>query len=177
MCIRDRSDAARNGQVVINSNFTYGVLVEARERFLTEAVSAILANELEPVISQHPADLALPEAFAAYRSERSMSEMLPECEAIITRFSTVPFEAIAYGTPFVYYNPHNEKVPTFATPDPAFEHVHTESDLRVALGRAVAQRDGYRRRADSYFRAQISMSNTPSALRSAEAIAKIAYPS
>ena len=168
---------ARNGQVVINSNFTYGVLVDARDEFLSQAVAAILANDLEPVISQHPADLALPSEFAQYRTERSMSEMLPTCEAIITRFSTVPFEAIAYGTPFVYFNPHHEKVPTFVAPSPAFEHVHSAANLIGAIDRAVSARDGYRDRAEPYFRSQIEMSDTSSSLRSAEAIAQIAYPS
>lgn len=171
------ADADRNGEVVINSNFTYGVLVDERERFLTEAVSAIETQGLTPVISQHPADLALPADLARYQTDRSMSSMLPGCEAIITRFSTVPFEAIAYGTPFLYFNPHFEKVPTFASPDVAFEHVHTESDLAAALGRAVANREGYRGRAEPYFRAQIDMTSIPSAMRSAQAIAKIAYPS
>ena len=171
------TDIARNGEVVINSNFTYGVLIDERERFLTEAVSAIESQDLKPVISQHPADLGLPAELAKYRTDRSMSSMLPGCEAIITRFSTVPFEAIAYGTPFLYFNPHFEKVPTFASPDAAFEHVHTESDLAAALGRAVANREGYRDRAEPYFRAQIDMTPTPSAVRSAQAIAEIAYPS
>jgi len=168
--------APRNGQVVINSNFTYGVLTNERERFLTEAVAAVVDVGLEPVISQHPADGPLPDAFVNYRTDRSMSSMLPLCEAVITRFSTVPFEAIAYGTPFVYFNPHFEKVPTFAEPGPAFEHVHTQHDLTAALGTAVVGRDTYRDRAEQYFRAQIDMSDTPSAMRSAEAIAQIAYP-
>lgn len=171
------ANEARNGEVVINSNFTYGVLLDARDQFLSQAVAAILANDLEPVISQHPADLALPSEFVPYRAERSMSEMLPTCEAVITRFSTVPFEAIAYGTPFIYFNPHHEKVPTFVAPDPAFEHVHNAANLIGAIDRAISSRDGYRERGERYFRSQIDMSDTSSAIRSAEAIAGIAYPS
>ena len=167
----------RNGEVVINSNFTYGVLIDAREQFLSEAVEAILAAGLEPVISQHPADLGLPGEFAQYRTTRSMSSMLPVCEAVVTRFSTVPFEAIAFGTPFVYFNPHFEKVPTFAASDVAFEHVHTSADLTTALEAAVANRATYRDRAEPYFRAQIDMRDTPSAERSAYSIANIIYPS
>lgn len=167
----------RNGQVVVNSNFTYGVLTEARQQFLTEAVAAILENDLEPVISQHPADLALQGELAYYRAEQSMTEMLSSCEAVITRFSTVPFEAIASGTPFVYFNPHHEKVSTFATPNPAFDHVHTTSDLVQAIDRCIAQRDDFRSRAEPYFRAQVDMTDTRSAERSAQAIAAIAYPS
>ena len=106
-----------------------------------------------------------------------MSEMLPTCEAVITRFSTVPFEAIAYGTPFIYFNPHHEKVPTFVAPDPAFEHVHNAANLIGAIDRAISSRDGYRERGERYFRSQIDMSDTSSAIRSAEAIAGIAYPS
>ena len=165
----------RNGEVVINSNFTYGVLTDKRDQFLAEAIEAILAVELEPVISQHPADRPLPGEFAGYKTTRSMSDMLPVCEAVITRFSTIPFEAIAYGTPFIYFNPHFEKVPTFATPDAAFDHVHTAADLADSLRREVADRANYRNRAEHYFRAQIDMTETPSAMRCAEAIAAVTY--
>ena len=160
----------RNGEVVINSNFTYGVLTNERNAFLQSAISSIESLGLTPVISQHPADLRLPPELATYRTDRSMSSMLPHCEAIVTRFSTVPFEAIAYGTPFVYYNPHHEKVPTFATPDPSFEHVHTADDLTAALRSAIENRASYRDVAAPYFRAQIDMNGTPSAERAAAAI-------
>ena len=165
----------RNGEVVINSNFTYGVLTDKRDAFLAEAVDAIVSLDLEPVISQHPADRPLPGEFVQYRTDRSMSSMLPACEAVVTRFSTVPFEAIAYGTPFVYFNPHREKVPTFTTPDPAFDHVHTVDELRDALAFAVKNRPSYRSVAEPYFRAQIDMTDTPSALRAAKAIASVVY--
>ena len=188
MCIRDSSNmetawnegptaTERNGEVVINSDFTYGVLTDERHGFLTKAIEAVLALELTPVISQHPADRPLPAELAKYRTDRSMSSMLPTCEAVITRFSTVPFEAIAYGTPFAYFNPHFEKVPTFATPDPAFEHVHTVDDLREALATAISNRATYRSVAEPYFRAQIDMTNVPSAERAAAAIAEITYGS
>ncbi len=165
----------RNGEVVINSNFTYGVLTDKRNQFLAEAVEAISALGLEPVISQHPADRALPGEYASLRTSRSMSDMLPVCEAVITRFSTVPFESIAYGTPFIYFNPHFEKVPTFASPDVAFEHVHTVEDLCVAIRQAIDQRSDYRSRAEPYFRAQIDMTDTPSAVRSAAVIKAVTY--
>ncbi len=165
----------RNGEVVINSNFTYGVLTDKRDQFLAEAVEAVLAAGFEPVISQHPADRPLPGTYAGYRTSRSMSDMLPACEAVVTRFSTVPFEAIAYGTPFVYFNPHFEKVPTFASPDVAFEHVHTAAKLTNALLAAIETRATYRETAEQYFRAQIDMTGVPSAERAAHAIARITY--
>ena len=163
----------RNGEVVINSNFTYGVLTNERNGFLNAAIASIEEVGLVPVISQHPADQPLPPALGEYRTDRSMSEMLPHCEAVVTRFSTVPFEAIAYGTPFVYFNPHFEKVPTFATPDPSFEHVHTGEDLTAALRTAIDGRATYRDVAEPYFRAQIDMNGTPSAQRAAEAIVAV----
>jgi len=166
----------RNGEVVINSNFTYGVLTDKRNAFLSDAIEAIVAIGLEPVISQHPADRALPGEFVQYRTDRSMSEMLPACEAVVTRFSTVPFEAIAYGTPFVYFNPHREQVPTFTAPDPAFDHVHSVDELRDALAFAVANRASYRSVAEPYFRAQIDMADAPSAQRAAAAIVAAVYP-
>ncbi len=167
------TSAPRNGEVVINSNFTYGVLTDVRDGFLESAIEAIQQLGLTPVISQHPADRPLPVELKQYRTDRSMSSMLPTCEAVVTRFSTVPFEAIAYGTPFVYFNPHKEKVPTFATPSSAFEHVHSGDELRAAIQRCIDGRSGYRARADDYFRAQIDMTETPSASRAASAIAAV----
>jgi len=169
------ASAERNGEVVINSNFTYGVLLEARDQFLSEAVAGVLAADLEPVISQHPADRPLPGEYVQYRTDRSMTSMLPACEAVVTRFSTVPFEAIAYGTPFVYFNPHREQVPTFAQPDPAFDHVHTAEELTAALAFSIENRSAYRTVAEPYFREQIDMTDAPSAVRSAKAIAKVVY--
>ncbi len=163
-------DPARNGEVVINSNFTYGVLTDVRDEYLAGAIEAVLAADLRPVVSQHPADRALPSPLAAHRTDRSMSSMLPHCEAVITRFSTVPFEAIAYGTPFVYFNPHREQVPTFATPSEVFEHVHSIPDLTAALRDATRNRQGYRDRAESFFRRQIDMTETSSAIRAARVI-------
>ena len=167
--------AARNGKVIINSNFTYGVLTDKRQMFLTQAVEGIRAAGLEPVISQHPADRPLPAPLAELVTESSMSDLLPISEAVVTRFSTVPFEAMAYGTPFVYFNPHHEKVPTFASPDPSFRHVHNATDLTDALRHAVEGRATYRDVAESYFRAQIDMTDTASAIRSAKVIASITY--
>ena len=163
----------RNGEVVINSNFTFGVLTNERNGFLEAAIASIQAVGLTPVISQHPVDQPLPPALAAYRTDRSMSEMLPLCEAVVTRFSTVPFEAIAYGTPFVYFNPHHEQVPTFATPDPAFEHVHSSEELTSALRKALDERANYREVAEPYFRSQIDMTDTASAQRAAQAIMSV----
>lgn len=160
----------RTGEVVINSNFTYGVLTDVRNDFLSNAIEAIERIGLTPVISQHPADAKLPATLAGFRTERSMSSMLPHCEAVVTRFSTVPFEAIAYGTPFVYFNPHREQVPTFAEPSEAFEHVHSIDDLEAALARAIGARDGYRLVAEATFRAQVDMTDVPSARRAARAI-------
>lgn len=168
------ADPTRNGEVVINSNFTYGVLTEVRDEFVSGAIDAILGLGLTPVVSQHPADRPLPAGLIEFRTDRSMSSMLPVCEAVVTRFSTVPFEAIAYGTPFTYYNPHHEKVPTFAEASPAFEHVHSIDDLQLALGRSIESRAGYRDRAEEYFRRQIDITDEPSARRAATAIAEIA---
>jgi hypothetical protein len=49
-------------------------------------------------------------------SDFSLKE-LTEASVLVSRFSTVPFEAMARGVPFVYHNPHGETVPTFMNPD------------------------------------------------------------
>ena len=100
-----------------------------------------------------------------------MRHLLTEASALISRFSTVPFEAMARGVPFVYHNPHGERVPTFHDPNGAFEVTTSASELVHALGRTRAWQDDYRGRCAKFFLSQVDVApSRPSAQRAAEAI-------
>jgi glycosyltransferase involved in cell wall biosynthesis len=90
---------------------------------------------------------------------------------LVSRFSTVPFEAIARGIPFVYHNPHGERVPTFTDPAGAFLVSRSSNELAVAFTTALSWRDWYRDRAEKFFRRQVDVDDDrPSEVRAADVI-------
>ena len=166
----------RSGRVVINSNFTYGVHTDARGPFLRACIDACERNGLTAVISQHPSERPLPPRFEGQLSTEPMSELLHRCDALISRFSTVPYEAMAIGTPFVYFNPHGERVPDFLEPEGAFESAADPDALAAAVPRAIDDLGSYRARAEAFFRQQVDMSTEPSPVRTARAIVDALEP-
>jgi hypothetical protein len=116
---------------VINLNFTYGVLTEARDLWLSTAIEGCERAGIPYVISVHPAERARiphPRATAI-----SASRLLRHATVLISRFSTLPYEAMARGVPFVYHNPHEEEVPTFKEPLGAFAISTDAPGLRTIL--------------------------------------------
>jgi hypothetical protein len=122
------------------------------------------------VVSLHPTEATeLPDGVPV--ATESMASLLTHCSVLISRFSTVPFEAMARGVPFVYHNPHAETVPTFATPDGAFDISTSASELGDALVDAMRWRADYRDRAEAFFRQQVDIDPDASpARRAAEVI-------
>jgi hypothetical protein len=160
----------RRVMAVINLNFSYGVLTEASDVFLETAVSACVATGTPYVVAIHP----------AVRSRRSdpafttipISRLLEHASLLISRFSTVPFEAMARGVPFVYHNPHSEKVPTFHEPSGAFDVSHDAESLADAIEESAKWVSDYRDRARGFFLRQVDVDpGRPSELRSADVIA------
>ncbi len=167
----ERTADSATGRVVINSNFTYGVFTSLRNVFVESSVRACLEAELTPIISQHPADAELPASLGRWRSSESMSNLLHESDVLISRFSTVPFEAMAIGTPFVYFRPQDERVATFDEPNGAYEIVHSSLELVPALIRAASQLGSYRRVSEEFFRKQIDITTETADQRTAAVIA------
>lgn len=156
---------------VINLNFVYGVGSRDRKVWLDTAIKGCQQAGLPYVISTHPAERA------RIDSERvtsiSASRLLPHASALISRFSTMPLEAIACGVPFVYHNPHGEQVRTFADPKGAFQVTTSTDDLANALG-ALDPGADQRLRAEEFFTHHVSMNPaSTSEQRSAEALIRI----
>ena len=131
---------------VINLNFTYGMLTSARDLWLETAVEGCERAGIPHVISVHPAEKARkphPRASAI-----SASRLLRHATVFISRFSTLPYEAMARGVPFVYHNPHDEAVPAFKDPMGAFPTTANASDLQEALASIDPVEDVRSRAAD-----------------------------
>lgn len=155
---------------VINLNFTYGVLTDARDMWLSSVVEACLRADLPYVISLHPAERG---QYAGTHPVATVPirHLLTEGSVLVSRFSTVPFEAMARGVPFVYHNPHGEKVPTFLSPQGAFDITTSTSALTEALRASQEWQVGYRERARVFFLNQVAVDvDVPAPRRAAEAI-------
>lgn len=154
--------------VVVNCNFTFGVLQSERRTWL-DAVLDACAGVARPLICQHPAEQRLPASYPV--TTTPMCELLHHtADVLVSRFSTVPFEAMALGVPFVYHRPASETVATFAHPEGAFAHVEAPDELPAAIRTALGWRGIYRRLASSFFLRQIDVAAESSEVRAADAI-------
>lgn len=147
----------KGDHVVINLNFTYGVLEPERADWIESAVAACEKLGLPFTVALHPAERRarrVPHASAV-----PISRLLLRATTLVSRFSTVPFEAMARGVPFVYHNPHGEQVSTFAHGGDAFRKTATVDELAAALQEARGWRDDYRERSAKFFARQVDIDN------------------
>lgn len=154
---------------LVNLNFTYNVQSAARSSWLRSVEAAVAALGVEALVSCHPAEstanVHLPTASKPFRYEIARAGVL------VSRFSTVPFEAMARGVPFVYHNPHAERVPTFLEPVDAFPSTSSVEELVDGIRMARSWRGAYRDRAEKFFRAQVDIvAGRPSEVRAADVI-------
>lgn len=140
---------------IINLNFTYGVLTEARDLFLSTAVEGCEAAGIPYVISVHPAERA--RSPHPKSTSISASRLLRHATVLISRFSTLPYEAMARGVPFVYHNPHGEAVSTFADPAGAFQLSTRARSLVNAILEKPAPGEHARQIAAAFFSQAVSV--------------------
>jgi glycosyltransferase involved in cell wall biosynthesis len=97
--------------VVVNLNFTYGVLTDQARDWLDSVVGACAMAGLPYVVSQHPADETDLDGWET--SELDMYELIRRGSVFVSRFSSGMLESLALGKPVVYHNPHGERVDKF----------------------------------------------------------------
>jgi hypothetical protein len=162
---------AREPMALINLNFTYGARTSDRKQWLDSAVQGCELTGTPYVISMHPAEKSRITSRRA--TSISASRLLPHATVLISRFSTMPFEAMARGVPFIYHNPHGELVKTFSDPMGSFDVSTSSEQLAQAL---TALREGpadHRRRAQPFFAHHIDVDpKRRSEQRSADVIAQ-----
>ncbi|MGH8913532.1 MAG: hypothetical protein ACRDZM_03355 [Acidimicrobiia bacterium] len=154
---------------VINLNFVYGVRTADRKLWLDTAIEGCQMAGVPYLISLHPAEKARIDS--PFATTISASRLLTRATVLISRFSTMPFEAMARGVPFVYHNPHRETVKTFADPMGAFDTVASAGDLARTL-RELEPGSDHRLRSQSLFAHHVDVDRARgSEERGAEAIA------
>jgi len=134
---------------VINLNFVYGVRTADRNLWLETAIAGCEEAGIPYVVSVHPAERSKLQARRVTRI--SASRLLPHATVLISRFSTLPLEAIARGVPFIYHNPHGESVETFANPLDAFAISDSVRTLGEAIGSKPETGSGARAAVEQFF--------------------------
>ena len=118
-------------RVLINANFSYGLYTKIQKAWVQDCIDCCKELGLDPIISRH---IANPEKFENLPvSKRSLYDELQDCEILISRFSSVIYEAMALKRKVIYYNPHGEIVDTFQDPKSAFPNPIKKEDLLAAL--------------------------------------------
>ena len=127
------------------------------------------------VISIHPAEKARtphPKATSI-----SASRLLRHATVLVSRFSTLPYEAMARGVPFIYHNPHAEKVHAFQEALGAFPTTADASRLGSCLDELSGPGESVREQCAAFFDRQIDIDSwNRSEQRSAHLIATAVEP-
>lgn len=130
--LRSSNERPAKTRVLINSNFSYGVLEQHRDAWVTDCVEVVRELGMEPIISRHMADKG--ELFPEHAATKSFYETLEQCDVTIQRFASGILEALARSVGIIYYNPHREKVDKFQDdPMGAYVLAFTKNDLRIQL--------------------------------------------
>jgi hypothetical protein len=129
--------------VMINSNFTYGLFADWRDRWVGDVVQACRHAGLDHFISRHPRDKAeFPGVEVKPSSAAQVHDHLALSSLLVTRFSTLVYEAILMGRTVVYYNPHGEKMWTFNEDDTGgVTRVYDPGELSEAIATTIRTAD------------------------------------
>ncbi|MGD8458251.1 MAG: hypothetical protein PVF83_17885, partial [Anaerolineales bacterium] len=102
--------------IMINSNFTYGVFEDVRDQWVKDVVEICLECGIEFFVSKHPRDKGVfPAEYNVMDSGAFLvNEQLKRSSILVSRFSTLIYEALCMGRKAIYYNPHNEPFRIFS---------------------------------------------------------------
>lgn len=141
--------------VVVNSNFTYGVYTSIQKKWIEGVIRACKNAELNYVINQHPADKM--DLSGYNRANQPLYELIGRSSVIVSRFSSVIYEAMALGKPVIYHNPHGERVATFQEPLGAYPITTNVRELSESLKAQGARRTNYRKICKGFFEYHVSV--------------------
>jgi hypothetical protein len=124
-------------------------------------------------VSRHPADNQVVDDVVF--ETRSLTELLGGTSAVVTRPSSVVFEAMAARKPVVIFPVLGEPLGEFAKPMQAFQIIHAPEKLAAALERALRDKLSYAARCRAFFEHHVSYDpDRPAARRIADALLELA---
>jgi hypothetical protein len=126
-------------RALVNYKFAYGA---EDEGFTWGAAAVAAASAIDPdyVLSTHPASVGVPEE--VHRSHAPFYDLLADATLLITRSSTVIYEALTAGVSVIYFPLPEEKRAEFAEPMGAFATAENAEQL-VQLARAHAEQPAF----------------------------------
>ena len=132
-----RSGLKEKPLVMVNLNFTYGVEEEFSEEWLRGVAEACQELGLDFFVSQHPRDRhSFPNLPVEVSNPGVVHEHLSRATILVTRFSTLAYEALLMDREVVYHNPHGEKMRIFNEDESgAFWRTKNKKELKEALSR------------------------------------------
>ena len=146
--------------VVVNSNFSYGVLDDARDDWLRSVADACRQVGVDMVVSRHPADRG---DFSDYTvTPLSMYDAIRQGSVFVSRFGSGIIEALAMGKPSIYHNPHREQVIKFQEPLGGYPVTTSVSSLAQALEAELRDRADRRPRAKAFLDLHVAWSESKS---------------
>lgn len=156
--------------LLVNVNFSYGVLARHRRRWTVDAVRAAQRSSTPILISRHPADRGL--RGRRSQSHKRMDDLLPQTARLVSRFSTVIYDALALGVDVIYHNPHGERVPTFKETMGAFTVTSSRTQLVQAITATSPCPEVVRQSAKIFLEHHVHLGDEPPARLAAREIAK-----
>lgn len=138
--------------VMINCNFTYGIFENIRLQWLEDVTGVCEKLGLDYFISQHPRDPAnLPGRWRVVRSaEAPFLEQMKAATILVSRFSTLLYEALMAGREVIYYDPHGENPDLFSPDEEGIYWAKDVDDLKARLHEAL-ETNGARQAASQQF--------------------------
>lgn len=125
--------------VIINCNFTYGIFENIRMQWLGDVIYVCKHLGLEFFISQHPRDKAeLPPDLPVIKSSQvHYIDQLKRATLLVSRFSTLIYEAMLLGREAIYYDPHGENPDIFDDVSEGMYRAKSPSELEAVLLQAL----------------------------------------
>jgi CDP-Glycerol:Poly(glycerophosphate) glycerophosphotransferase len=168
--------APQNPMAMINSNFTYGVFENTRDNWVRGAADSCRMAGIPCFVSQHPRDKGnFPDLEVRGSGAGLVHDQLRESTVVVTRFSTLIYEALLLGRQAIYYNPHGEDMRLFNEDRTGGIFVaRNEDELVVAL--QETQKNGGepgREARDRFIRLHCRAQDGQSAKRVAEALERV----
>lgn len=159
--------------VVINLNFTYGVEDRHALSWIRDVVWACKELGLDFFISRHPRDKHEFPGLPVERSDPvSVYVHLLRSSILVTRFSTLVYEAALMGRGVVYYNPHGEDMRTFNEDDSGgIEKACNRKELKKSLAQVSQKPQG--NDSDKFVKLHCTAADGNSSKRCSEALSVI----
>ena len=155
----------------INCNFSYGIFSDISGKWINDVITAIRYNKVNYQISQHIGDTTSLNEYNIYSG--GLYDLIEESSILISRFSTAIIEALLLGCPVIYYNPHNEKQPTFLDSMGAFPMPTNVKELRDSITDVLSHKREWLKRAEKFLNYHVAFRKGGSAISFAKALKEV----